>query len=130
MNDLAKLGRFGISGFVSTVSHVAIAWSCIRNLGLDPSIANGVAFGGATIVSCILSTSWTFGVQWSPGRVFRFLVVTFSMALISMAIAHLIQQLGFSYLTGIAAIVMIVPPLTFVFHNSWTYRNSPGAHDA
>ncbi|MBA2125886.1 sugar translocase [Hyphomicrobium methylovorum] len=123
MSDLARLARFAVSGSASTATHIAIAWSCIQHLGISPPLANGIAFSCATLVSCVLNTRWTFATQWSRKKVFRFLVVTFCMALVSMALAYVVELVGLSYVVGIAAIVIFVPPMTYILHASWTYRD-------
>jgi len=41
-----------------------------------------------------------------------------------MTVSGLAHWFGFHYAIGIALVVVTVPPLTFVLHNSWTYNTA------
>lgn len=114
--------RFGLSGLFVTGLHVVIAAGCINHLGFRPEIANGIAYVIATITSYTINTMWSFKSVPVIGNLLRFLAVAIGGLLLTMLITGIIDRLGFSYWLGIAAVVAVVPPLTFLLHRNWTYR--------
>ncbi|KWR89527.1 GtrA family protein [Cupriavidus sp. IDO] len=119
---LARLFRFGVSGIVATGIHVAVATPLIYLLHASQVSANGVAFVIANIGSYLLNTLWSFGA--TPGRdsYLRFLLVSLLGLLLTLGISRTTDMLGAGYWAGLACILSVVPPVTFVLHRSWTYR--------
>ncbi|QQX85080.1 GtrA family protein [Cupriavidus necator] len=118
---LGRLLRFGISGVLATGIHVAVATPLIYLLHASQVSANGVAFVIANIGSYLLNTLWSFGAR--PGRdsYLRFLAVSLLGLGLTLAISAGAQALGAGYWAGLAAILSVVPAVTFVLHRSWTY---------
>ena len=114
--------RFGLSGLFVTGLHVVMAAGLINLASLKPAIANGVAYVIATITSYTINTLWSFKSTPIIGNLLRFLAVSISGLLLTMLITGIIDRLGFSYWLGIAVVVLLVPPLTFLLHRNWTYR--------
>lgn len=121
-HTLGRLLRFGISGVLATGIHVAVATPLIYWLHASQPRANGVAFVVANIGSYLLNTLWSFGA--APGRdsYLRFLAVSLLGLGLTLAISAGAQALGAGYWAGLAAILAVVPAVTFVLHRSWTYR--------
>lgn len=119
---LVRLVRFGVSGVIATGIHVAVATLLIYLLHASQVVANGVAFVIANIGSYLLNTLWSFGA--TPGRdsYLRFLAVSLLGLMLTLAISAGAEALGASYWAGLAAILCVVPIVTFVLHRSWTYR--------
>jgi len=87
-----------------------------------PVPANGVAFGVATLFSYAINTVWSFTAPLHGRTLMRFSIVSIAGCLLAMIISGLADTLGMNYGFGIAAVVCIVPPVSFVLHISWTYR--------
>ena len=124
MSILSRFFKFGLIGVGVTTVHVIIAASLIELLLAGPAVANGIAFMFAACVSFITNARFTFkaGLQ---GRSFvRFLLVTGIFGGLSASIAGGVEARGFDYQIGIAVVIVIVPPLTFLFHNFWSFRVS------
>lgn len=119
---LARLFRFGVSGIIATGIHVAVATPLIYLLHATQVSANGVAFVTANISSYLLNTLWSFGAV--PGRdsYLRFLFVSLLGLLLTLGISNTADLLDMGYWAGLACILMVVPPVTFVLHRMWTYR--------
>ncbi|CAG9165038.1 hypothetical protein LMG23992_00184 [Cupriavidus laharis] len=119
---LARLFRFGVSGIIATGIHVAVATPLIYLLHATQVSANGVAFVTANISSYLLNTLWSFGA--TPGRnsYLRFLAVSMLGLMLTLGISASMQALGANYWAGLAAILSVVPAVTFVLHRSWTYK--------
>jgi len=114
--------RFAFSGLLVTALHVVIATTFIEIILLAPSIANGVAFVMATIISYLINTMWSFSSPLHGENLFRFCVVSSVGFFLAMGISGTAQYYGLHYWYGIGFVVFIVPPFTFVLHNFWTYR--------
>lgn len=114
--------RFGASGLLVTALHAVIAAGLIETVLPEPSLANGIAFLIATTASYLLNTHWSFARAPSKANLRRFLTVSFTGLLIAMAVSGIVAALGWPYWLGIACVVALVPPVTFLLHHNWTYR--------
>lgn len=114
--------RFALTGIFVTAVHTAIAIAFVKYAKQDPPLANGIAFIGATAISYLINTVWSFSSRLHGITLFRFIAVSFLGLLMAIVVAAVAQRLGLNYLLGIAAVALTVPPLTFVLHNFWTYR--------
>ena len=114
--------RFAISGLMVTGLHVLIATAFIQIILPVPSIANGVAFLVATVFSYLINTMWSFSSPLRGRNLFRFCVVSCIGLFLAMTISGTAQYYGLHYLYGLGLVVCIVPPVTFLLHNFWTYR--------
>ena len=119
---LQKALRFGMSGVLVTAIHVVVAVALIELGSLMPPVANGIAFTVATISSYLINTTWSFSSPLHGRNLLRFLVVSGVGLLLSVTLSGLVQQYQLPYWYGIAAVVVIVPPTTFLLHNFWTYQ--------
>jgi len=90
----------------------------------SPSVANGAAFVLATLVSFVINTVWSFSQPLQGIAFFRFLVVSSLGLTLTVLIARIAQGLNLNYLLGIGLVVVVIPPVTFALHNTWTYRTS------
>ncbi len=107
---------------IATGIHVAVATPLIYLLHASQVSANGMAFIIANIGSYLLNTLWSFGAR--PGRdsYLRFLAVSLLGLGLTLAISGVAQSVGAGYWAGLAAILSVVPVVTFVLHRSWTYQ--------
>lgn len=102
--------------------HAAIAIICIQHFAASAPIANGIAFIGATVLSCTLNTIWSFSAQLNSMVFAKFVSVSVVGFLLAIFVAWTAQRLGLSYILGIVSVALTVPPITFVLHHFWTYR--------
>lgn len=114
--------RFSLSGLLVTALHVVIATVFIEVIWSEPSVANGVAFAMATIISYLINTRWSFSSRLHGKNLFRFGVVSFLGLFLAMSISGIAHAYGLHYWWGIFFVVCVIPPVTFLLHNFWTYR--------
>lgn len=114
--------RFGITGLCVTGVHAAIAVLLITLVSVTPTLANGLAFIVATLISYTVNTIWSFSATPSRSTLARFLVVSVTGCGLTMTVAGIADLAGLHYLAGIGCVVLTVPPVTFLMHNYWTYR--------
>lgn len=119
---LGRLLRFGISGVIATGVHVAVATPLIYLLHASQASANGVAFVVANVASYLLNTLWSFAAKPGRDNYLRFLAVSLVGLSLTLAISAGAQALGAGYWAGLAAILSVVPGVTFALHRHWTYR--------
>ena len=117
-----RLLRFGIIGIMITLLHVIVAIGLIRAAHAAPALANAIAFAIATSASYIVNTFWSFSSGVTHQNVRRYLVVSLLGCAIASLVSGLADKLGQNYWIGILAVVAIVPALTFIAHQHWTYR--------
>lgn len=114
--------RFVVSGLLATGLHVLIAVSFMRLLLPSPMLANGVAFVTATLFSYLINTLWSFSSRLHGRNLRRYIVVSALGCLLAVVVAGLAEHYGLPYLLGIVMVVFSVPPVTFLLHSFWTYR--------
>ena len=114
--------RFAVSGLLATTVHVAVAAVMLKGLLLEPAFANGIAFAVATVVSFFVNTTWSFASRVGVVPLVRFSAVSLVGCALAMAVAAGADLAGFGPWAGIGFVVLLVPPVTFVLHNAWTYR--------
>lgn len=119
---MRRAWRFALSGLMVTALHAAIAASLIETVLPRPAVANGIAFVIATLSSYLLNTYWSFSRAPAAGNLLRFVSIALLGLGITVTIAGAASMLGHSYWIGIACVVLVVPPMTFLAHNFWTYR--------
>jgi putative flippase GtrA len=114
--------RFAVSGLLVTGLHVLIATAFIHYVSHTAALANGVAFVVATVFSYWINSTWSFSSTLHGRNLIRFCIVSFIGLSLAMIISGAAQYFGLHYLYGIAIVVCIIPPVTFLLHNFWTYR--------
>jgi len=116
-----RLVRFGATGLFVTGLHVIIAFSMVLE-GMAVAVANGFAFAIATSVSYVVNTLWSFStsIGWKTST--RFLVVTLICGAAAVGVSGGIDALGGSPALSIGGVVLVVPPLSFLLQNFFTYR--------
>ena len=118
-----KLSRFVVVGVIATCIHIIIATYLITgNLTANNGSANTVAFVIATTFSYLVNTKWSFTESFTVSNFSKFLFTALFGGLLAFSLSTLVDYLGFNYLVGIGVIVLIVPAMTFLLHNFWTYR--------
>jgi len=118
------LTGFTLSGITATLTHVITAVALIEVIGVDQTYANGIAFSLATLISYVGNTLFSFDSKMGSATAWRFLLVSFAAGLLTMLIAWVVERAHGHYLVGIASIVLLVPPATFLAHRFFTYRHT------
>jgi len=119
-----RIRRFALVGVAATTVHALIAFVAIRFLAASPVLGNAVAFVVATAFSYAAQTVWTFEHRPSPGNIGKFGIVVAAGFVCTIAVSGAVDRMGYPYWAGIAAVVVLVPAMTFLLHNFWTYSES------
>jgi putative flippase GtrA len=111
-----------VTGVLVTACHTAYAVTAVELNHWTPPMANGGAFLFSTLVSYLVNTRWSFSRR-PDGRTFARFWLVFGMGFPqSIGIAAAVQRAGLPYSLGILAIALSVPPVSFLLHSVWTYR--------
>jgi putative flippase GtrA len=114
--------RFGLVGVGVTGLHVVIAVALIEAWSVAPVRANAIAFICATIASYVVNTLWSFRDRLHPQSFARFAAISVSGFGATVGLSGAADAMGAHYLVGLAAVVAVVPTLSFILHRTWTYR--------
>ncbi len=123
MTLIGQAFRFATVGILSTLAHVAVGLALAEAVGLPAFWANFAAFGGAVLVSYFGNLAWTFGLgDERLARLPRFLVIAAAGLLFNqMIVFAAVDLLGWSYRLALAAVVLVVPLLTFIMSRRWVF---------
>ena len=120
--EVTRLVRFGVCGVLATGLHIGVAVALISRASASPALANTLAFVCATCWSYLANTLWSFSSSLHLRNVSRFIAVSLGGVALTGLVSYLAQAAGAGPWAGIAMVVCIVTPLTFVTHRRWTYR--------
>ena len=110
-------------GLGATTVHVMIAAHLIGTHMMPPALGNASAFLVANLFSYFSHSAYVFHEQPKPLQYGRFLCVSLVGLALVAAISSGLEVLGVHYLAGIAAVVLVLPIVTFGLHSLWTFRN-------
>ena len=110
-------------GLAATAVHVVIAAHLIGTHVMPPALGNAIAFLFANLFSYFSQSAYAFRRPPTPAQYWRFLCVSLVGLALVAAISSGLEVLGVHYLAGIAAVVLVLPIVTFGLHSLWTFRN-------
>jgi putative flippase GtrA len=116
--------RFGISGVLATLTHIAVFVLFVEWLDVRPLYAAVPAFLAAVGVSYGMNYSWTFAAD-GPHQVMlpRFVLVALAGLGLNLLITWLIVDVGrYWYGYALVAIVVLVPLMTFSLSKWWVFH--------
>jgi len=116
--------RFAVTGVGATAVHVCVVYVLILGVALSYAGANLLASVTAAVFSYVVNALWSFEQRVRPSNAWRFTVVSAVSALLASGIGGAAQAAGWSPSAAIAAVVVIVTPLTFMMHRTWTFAST------
>lgn len=122
--QLRQGALFVVVGGAATATHLTAALAARELLGQSPLIANFIGYVCAIGVSYLCNARLTFRARALDGaQLGRFLVVSLLGLLANQAIVHgVVDLLGLPFWAGLAAVVTLVPAMTFVLSRLWVFR--------
>jgi putative flippase GtrA len=108
-------------GLGATVVHVVIATHLIGTRLMPPALGNAIAFVFANLFSYFPQSAYVFQRPPTSVQYWRFLCVSLVGLALVAAISTGLEVLGAHYLVGIAAVVFVLPVVTFGLHAIWTF---------
>ncbi len=110
-----------VSGVAASATHLIVALSTHRWLGLSPLVANTVAFCCALGVSYLGNAIVTFRVEpWRAHAFAKFAALSIVSFGLNQAIVYaLTVRAGWPFALSLAVVLLTVPPFTFVMARVW-----------
>lgn len=121
----AEILRFGVVGVAATLTHFLVLTLGVEELGLEPTLANGMAFCVALLVTFFGQSLWVFRghVGINAAILAKFGVSLLAGLAGNMAIMALCTRgLGLPYQVGFIAGLVIVPLASYVLNKFWVFR--------
>ena len=118
--------RFGVVGVTATLVHFLVLNAGVQLLGLDPVVANGIAFSVAVFVTYTGQSLWVFRQPLhAPGRLQKFAASALGGLVANMALMALFSDLlGLHYNIAFALCLVIVPGCQFVVNKLWVFGHT------
>ncbi|ATX79911.1 Putative flippase GtrA (transmembrane translocase of bactoprenol-linked glucose) [Mariprofundus aestuarium] len=122
--EVGQVLRFGLVGIMATVTHVITVLFLVEWGGWGPLWANFVAFSLAVFVSFIGHYHWTFNASTPYATAFPkfFTIALLGLGLNQAIMFSLVNLLGWDYRLGLAAVIMVVPAITFLASRFWAFQ--------
>jgi len=122
MDIKPRLCKFVIVGLIATLIHIIIASVLIEVHSIKAGGANSLAFVVATVFSYICNSLWSFKSELKQREALRFFLISILGCCLAYLIGNAVESAGVHYLFGILVIVLVIPGVSFVLHNIWTFR--------
>lgn len=121
MSVRRQLPWFVVFGVAASATHLVVALSTHRWLGLGPLVANTVAFCCALGVSYLGNAIVTFRVEpWRAHAFAKFAALSIVSFGLNQAIVYaLTVRAGWPFALSLAVVLLTVPPFTFVMARVW-----------
>lgn len=119
---LPRAVKFGVTGVTSTVIYVGMSYTMINTLKFEVIVSVVIAFISASIFSYITNTIWSFSQKPNVKNIIKFALVTSLGSCVSATFMKYTIASGLGYWAGIIVTLSVVPPITFIVHQVWTYR--------
>ena len=123
MSLVRQVAFFGIIGVLATFVHVALAYTLMTVLALNPYVANAFGAGAALGISFHGNSQITFLYRGNVSRAFiRFLAQSALTFALTNVIVFIVEQNDWPGWLYAAIVIAVVPPVSFLVAKLWVYR--------
>jgi len=121
---LHRFGRFAVVGALATATHAVVFTGAIELAHIEPVLATALAFIVAMLTGFALNRRWTFAVRDATAqRLWRYAFAALAgLALNAALMFCVVHLLHASPYLGLAAAIVIVPPVSFALNHFWVFR--------
>ncbi len=120
-----QLTRFGIVGVSAALVHFGIVVALVELYGLQPLVANVIAFSLAFQLSYWGHRHWTFGGTQQKHRVAfpRLLLVSSLAFVVNESLFYvLMAQFNLPYMLALLIVLSILPAIVFTVNKLWVFE--------
>ncbi|MBI2859325.1 MAG: GtrA family protein [Chloroflexi bacterium] len=115
--------KFLIVGGSGTVVNLGLTFLLKEQGGLDPVVANGIAFVMSVINNYAWNTLWTFGQRGSVIGLGKYLAVSsLTLSLDLLIVYVLTKRVGVWYLAAAAVGIAAAVTINYAFSKAWVWR--------
>ncbi len=124
---LKRLVGFGVVGVIATLTYAIAVIVLVESLALTPTVAAVLAFVIAMQVSFFGNVRWVFADRVAgderAGLIVRFVGVSGLSFILNVGGMYILtEHVELSYWWGLLFSFVVVPLVTFLAHNSWTFN--------
>lgn len=112
---------FAVIGVCNTLIHAGTVIVGVEYLQFSPTLANGVAFMLANLVSYFLNSAFTFKADVSLYKYYRFFVASLLSLGLTLLFAYIGTVLQVHYLFSLVAAIFVVPVVNFFILKAWAF---------
>jgi putative flippase GtrA len=123
--ECGRAFRFGLIGAAATLTYLAVSLGGGEFLGLAPLLASSIGVIASFCVSYAGHRAFSFRVA-PEHRIYlpRFLAAAGVIYVVQLAVmAAVTDLLRLPYQTGVAAIVAVIPLVTFLINRLWVFAS-------
>lgn len=123
MKQLREFLRFGCVGVVAMLTHFVVVLLLVP-AGLNPLVANVVAFFVAFQISFYGHRNWTFNVSPRPRQYSSMMAVSLAAFAMNEGLyALLLRQGRMNYQIALAVVLVVIAMVTFIGAKFWAFSN-------
>jgi putative flippase GtrA len=117
--------RYTITGLAVTAVYVGLYFLLRNILDLSPAYASGISMTTAVVFQYIMHSVFTFRRRWADGQqLFKFVVsIALSVTISDIFVARLGEALNVPEPVRLAAVVVTLPVVNFIFFTFWVYAS-------
>lgn len=123
LSELFRMSRFAIIGIIAAIVHIGIALLLVRFTGMNPFLANAIAFLTAFLVSFFGQYYWTFRCSGDPRRAMvRFFGLSLSGFVVNNAVLGILLESGkLSVYVAMFLAACVIPVFTYLVSRLWIF---------
>jgi putative flippase GtrA len=122
-SNLRQFVKFGLIGVLNTATHGIVLSLLVEGLAVSAVTGNLFAFMVANVVSYNLNCRITFKVSLSFYGYLKFFLSSLLSLALTLVISWVAERLGFHYLQGFIAIIIIVPLFSFLIMKAYVFHS-------
>jgi putative flippase GtrA len=125
--NIFQIVRFFITGIISTILNtitIIIINESLKQYTIPhmAALSNGAGFLVASSFAFQGHSRWSFKKEISSKKYIKYILIASISFLLTLILAETIEELGYSYQTGIIIVIITITPVNFLLHKFWTYR--------
>ena len=117
-----QIAGFMLSGILASAVYSGTIVGLVEVAGVPVMAATAIGFAAGTLVAWFANSRLTFREPLHAATLARFTVVRLLALVLNLGIMRATLWLGFPYGVGIAATLVLLPPVNFLLHRLWTFR--------
>lgn len=123
VDRLLVFWRFGLVGAATAVLYFGSFWLCysVAQVGTVPSTS--ISYTASTAFQFFANQVFTFGVTFSPTRIFRYAVAWLINYAVTVLVVHVCEtRFGLSPYVGVCLSLFATTLIGFNLSRNWIYR--------